>query len=122
MPGVPVLQDVTLEIEPGRGRRLRRAAPAPGKSTLVDVILGVLDPQQGEVLIGEWPIATVRPRWQRMIGYVPQSIVLFDDTVRANVALGVPPRRGRRGAAAARARRSRSSTTSSGRSPTGSTR
>ncbi|HEX3454131.1 MAG TPA: ABC transporter ATP-binding protein, partial [Gaiellaceae bacterium] len=90
VPGVPVLKDVTLDIEPGEDVGFVGSSGA-GKSTLVDVILGVLDPQRGEVLIGEWPIAMVRPRWQRMIGYVPQSIVLFDDTVRANVALGLRP-------------------------------
>src|SRR5262249_7967519 len=81
VPGVPVLRDVTLDIEPGEAVGFVGSSGA-GKSTLVDVILGVLDPRHGEVLIGDWPIATVRARWQRMIGYVPQSIVLFDDTVR----------------------------------------
>jgi ABC-type multidrug transport system fused ATPase/permease subunit len=90
VPDVRVLEDVTLEVEPGEWVGFVGASGA-GKSTLVDVILGVLDPQQGEVLIGDWPIRSVRTRWQRMIGYVPQSVVLFDDTVRANVALGCRP-------------------------------
>jgi len=50
---------------------------------------GVLDPDRGDVLVDEWPMRSVRRQWQAMVGYVPQSIVLFDDTVRANVALGV---------------------------------
>ncbi len=89
VPGVPVLDGVSLEIDPGESIGFIGPSGA-GKSTLIDVILGVLDPDQGDVLIAEWPIASVRRQWQQMVGYVPQSIVLFDDTVRANVALGVP--------------------------------
>jgi ATP-binding cassette subfamily C protein len=89
VPGVPVLDRVSLTIEPGESVGFIGPSGA-GKSTLVDVILGMLDPDEGDVLIAEWPIASVRRRWQQMVGYVPQSIVLFDDTVRANVALGVP--------------------------------
>jgi ATP-binding cassette subfamily C protein len=86
--GVPVLCDVSLEIEPGEAVGLVGPSGA-GKSTLVDLVLGVLDPDHGDVLIDEWPMGSVRGQWQNMVGYVPQSIVLFDDTVRANVALGV---------------------------------
>jgi ATP-binding cassette subfamily C protein len=88
VPGVRVLDDVTLEIEPGESVGFIGSSGA-GKSTLVDVILGVLEPDSGDVLIADWPIASVRGQWQQLLGYVPQSIVLFDDTVRANVALGV---------------------------------
>jgi ABC-type multidrug transport system fused ATPase/permease subunit len=89
VPGVPVLDTVSLEIAPGESIGFIGPSGA-GKSTLVDVILGVLDPDHGDVLIAEWPVASVRRQWQQMVGYVPQAIVLFDDTVRANVALGVP--------------------------------
>src|SRR5205823_12181458 len=90
VPGVPVLDGVTLDIEPGESVGLIGSSGA-GKSTLVDVILGVLEADSGDVLIADWPIASVRTQWQRLVGYVPQTIVLFDDTVRANVALGVAP-------------------------------
>ena len=88
VPGVPVLDHVSLEIEPGQSIGLVGPSGA-GKSTLVDVILGLVTPDAGDVLVDDWPLASVRHQWQRMIGYVPQSVVLFDDTVRANVALGV---------------------------------
>jgi ATP-binding cassette, subfamily B, bacterial PglK len=88
VPGVPVLEHVNLEIEPGEAIGLVGRSGA-GKSTLVDLVLGVLDADSGDVVVDDWPIRSVRRQWQAMLGYVPQSIVLFDDTVRANVALGV---------------------------------
>jgi ABC-type multidrug transport system fused ATPase/permease subunit len=90
VPGVPVLDGVSLDIEPGTSVGLVGHSGS-GKSTLVDIMLGVLEPDHGDVLVGEWPLGSVRRQWQTMVGYVPQSIVLFDDTVRANVALGVAP-------------------------------
>ena len=89
VPGVPVLDSVTFTIEEGEAIGLVGGSGA-GKSTLVDVLLGLLEPDQGEVLVDGWPINTVRRQWQGSIGYVPQSIILFDATVRANVAFGVP--------------------------------
>jgi ATP-binding cassette, subfamily B, bacterial PglK len=89
VPKIAVLNGVTLDIEPGEAIGLVGGSGA-GKSTLVDMLLGLLDPDDGEILIDGWPIAAVKRQWQQMIGYVPQAIALFDDTVRANVALGVP--------------------------------
>jgi ABC-type multidrug transport system fused ATPase/permease subunit len=60
-----------------------------GKTTLINVILGLLDPTQGSVLIGSEELPKVRTQWQRTIGYVPQSIYLLDDSVRRNVAFGL---------------------------------
>jgi len=88
VPGVPILERVNLDIEPGEAIGLVGRSGA-GKSTLVDLVLGVLDADSGDVIVDDWPIGSVRRQWQAMLGYVPQSIVLFDDTVRANVALGV---------------------------------
>lgn len=63
-----------------------------GKTTLVDLILGLLTPEEGELRIDGVPIARDNLRaWQRTVGYVPQSIYLTDDTVAANIAFGVPP-------------------------------
>ena len=61
-----------------------------GKTTLVDVILGLLRPQQGQVCVDEKPITPTNLRaWQSTIGYVPQHIYLADDSITANIAFGI---------------------------------
>lgn len=58
-----------------------------GKSTLVDVLLGLLRPYEGAVLVdGEFPVNSYQ--WHQKIGYVPQSIYLTDDTIASNIAFG----------------------------------
>jgi len=61
-----------------------------GKSTLVDMILGLLEPSKGRVTVDGTDIATNMRGWQSRIGYVPQSIYLCDDSLRRNVAFGLP--------------------------------
>ncbi len=58
-----------------------------GKSTLVDVLLGLLQPHTGEVLVDQ-QFAVNSYQWHTKIGYVPQSIYLTDDTIAANIAFG----------------------------------
>jgi ABC-type multidrug transport system fused ATPase/permease subunit len=66
-------------------------ATGSGKTTTVDVILGLLEPQEGALKIdGQLITAANRRQWQRAIGYVPQHIYLTDDSVAANIAFGVP--------------------------------
>jgi ABC-type multidrug transport system fused ATPase/permease subunit len=61
-----------------------------GKTTLVDIILGLLEPQKGTLEIDEKVITRHNLRnWQRSIGYVPQHIYLSDDTIAANIAFGL---------------------------------
>jgi ABC-type multidrug transport system fused ATPase/permease subunit len=63
-----------------------------GKTTTVDIILGLLRPQQGILLVDGVPIAADNLRaWQASIGYVPQHIYLADASVTANIAFGMPP-------------------------------
>ena len=62
-----------------------------GKTTAVDVVLGLLDPQNGQLIVDDVPITAANKRaWQRRLGYVPQHIFLVDDFVIANIAFGVP--------------------------------
>jgi len=63
-----------------------------GKTTLVDIILGLLVPTQGQVVVDDVAVDQKKiQHWQRNIGYVPQNIALLDTTVMNNIALGVKP-------------------------------
>lgn len=84
-----VLEDLSLTIQNGEAVAFVGESGA-GKTTLVDVILGLLHPQKGQVLYGNRNIFEMPYEWARMIGYVPQNVFLIDDTIRNNVALGIP--------------------------------
>lgn len=63
-----------------------------GKTTLIDVVLGLLQPESGSLIVDGHVIHSGNRRgWQRSIGYVPQQIFLSDDTISANIAFGVEP-------------------------------
>jgi ATP-binding cassette subfamily C protein len=84
----PVLEDVSLTIR--RGESIGVVGPTgAGKSTLIDVVLGLLAPTSGRITVDGVDIAGAPRAWQRLIGYVPQAAFLFDDTIARNVALGV---------------------------------
>ncbi len=61
-----------------------------GKTTLVDMVLGLLEPTEGSVLVDGVDIRDKLRAWQSQIGYVPQSIYLADDTLRRNIAYCLP--------------------------------
>ena len=61
-----------------------------GKSTIVDVMLGLLRPEQGRVCIGDVSVFDNYAGWLANIGYIPQTINLMDDSIRANIAFGIP--------------------------------
>jgi ABC-type multidrug transport system fused ATPase/permease subunit len=61
-----------------------------GKSTFVDVMIGILPPSEGQVRVNGHDIATNYRQWQDQIGYVPQFVYLMDTTIRRNVAFGLP--------------------------------
>lgn len=84
------LEGLTLQI-PARTTVGFVGATGSGKTTTVDIILGLLVPQQGRLVVdGQMIDATNVRAWQRTIGYVPQHIYLADDTVAANIAFGIP--------------------------------
>jgi ABC-type multidrug transport system fused ATPase/permease subunit len=86
------LSGVSLTVPHGSSVGLVGGSGA-GKSTLVDVILGLLEPSTGRVTVDGVDIATNIRGWQDQVGYVPQAIFLCDDTLRRNVAFGVPDAR-----------------------------
>ena len=90
---ISVIKDVKLAIE--KNTAVAFVGPTgAGKSTLVDIILGLLPPQQGRLLVDGVSINESNIiKWQRNIGYVPQHIYLSDDTVACNIAFGVPDRK-----------------------------
>lgn len=83
-----VLDGINITIK--RGESVAFIGPSgAGKTTLSDIILGLFKPQKGQVLIDGIPISKIE-NWAYIIGYVPQSVYLIDDTIRNNVAFGVP--------------------------------
>ena len=84
----PVLKDFSLTI-PARSSVALTGATGSGKSTLADTLLGLLEPDSGGVFSDGRNIRENLASWRSRIGFVPQHIVLFDDTVGANVAFGL---------------------------------
>ena len=86
----PVLENIHLAIK--KNNSVAFVGPTGvGKTTLVDIILGLLRPQKGQLLVDGVEIDNSNIiKWQRNIGYVPQHIYLSDDTVANNIAFGIP--------------------------------
>lgn len=84
----PVLKDLDLKIKKGQSVALIGPSGA-GKTTLADVILGLLKPQKGQILLDGVLVYDNLPGWSKIIGYVPQAVYLTDDTIRNNVAFGI---------------------------------
>lgn len=61
-----------------------------GKTTMVDIMLGVLKPQKGAVKVDGSNIADCMDAWHKKVGYIPQNIYLMDESLRKNIAFGVP--------------------------------
>jgi ATP-binding cassette subfamily C protein len=85
-----VLRQVSLSFPVGRITTIIGPSGS-GKTTLVDLVTGMLRPQQGVVWIDDLPLARINLKsWRRMIGYIPQETILLHDTVLNNVTLGDP--------------------------------
>jgi ATP-binding cassette subfamily C protein len=84
----PVLHAVSLVVPTGRITVLTGPSGA-GKTTIADLILGLYQPDQGHVLVDGVPLRDIDlASWRSLVGYVPQELVLFHDSIFANVALG----------------------------------
>lgn len=85
----PAISDITLTIPSGASVAFVGPSGA-GKTTIIDVLLGVLNPDKGNVLIsGLSPLLAVA-KWPGAVSYVPQDVVISAGTIRENVALGYP--------------------------------
>lgn len=85
------LVDINIDIAYGQVIGFAGTTGA-GKTTLIDIFLGLLIPQAGNIKIDGTELKTNNlAQWRSFIGYVPQDIFLIDDTIRANIAFGIPP-------------------------------
>ncbi|MCR6096284.1 ABC transporter ATP-binding protein [Salipaludibacillus agaradhaerens] len=84
------VKDVSLQIPIGSSVAFIGESGA-GKTSIVDVILGLLPPTKGEILVDGKSIIDQRRIWQQKIGYIPQFIFLSDDSILGNVAFGIDP-------------------------------
>ncbi len=83
-----VLANISFDIPKGKTVALIGASGA-GKTTLADIILGLHVPQGGDILVDTWSIRRNPNAWHRLLGYIPQTIYLTDDTIRKNIAFGI---------------------------------
>ena len=84
----PILQDADMWIPVGKSVGIVGMSGA-GKTTVVDIILGLLHAQSGEVFADGVSVKEYYAEWLSHIGYIPQMIFMLDDTIRANVAFGI---------------------------------
>jgi ATP-binding cassette, subfamily B, bacterial PglK len=86
---VAALDNVSLTIHKGQSIALIGKSGS-GKTTLVNVLLGLLMPESGDIHVDNHSVYTNLKAWQNLAGYIPQSIFLTDDTIARNIAFGVP--------------------------------
>ncbi|WP_034445494.1 ABC transporter ATP-binding protein [Butyrivibrio sp. AE2032] len=84
-----ILDKATMEIPVGKSVGIVGTSGA-GKTTIVDVLLGLLAPEEGRILADGVDVNTNYTGWLKNIGYIPQTIFMTDSTIRKNVAFGVP--------------------------------
>ena len=85
-----VLDELSLTIQKGESIGLIGGSGA-GKTTLADVLLGLLHPQKGAIYMDGMDVLAMSDAWSRIVGYVPQTVFLIDDSVKNNIAFGIDP-------------------------------
>ena len=86
---VYILKEANLKIPVGKSVGIVGTSGA-GKTTIVDVMLGLLAPAEGRILADGVEVRAHYKEWLKNIGYIPQTIFMLDSTIRKNVAFGVP--------------------------------
>ena len=86
---VMVIENASFDIRKGQTAAFIGPSGA-GKSTTIDILLGLLTPVKGKVFADDLDVFKNLPTWQKEIGYIPQTIYLSDDSIRNNIAFGVP--------------------------------
>jgi ATP-binding cassette subfamily C protein len=88
--GAPVIRSASFVIPAGSITVLQGPSGA-GKTTLIDLLTGLYDPDQGQIQLDEVPLSEIDiGRWRQSIGYVPQELNLLHSTIRENISLGDP--------------------------------
>ena len=83
-----VLRNISIEIEKNKAVAFIGPSGA-GKTTLADILIGILEPTSGRVQVDDCDVKTLGSKWCASIGYIPQSIYLIDDTIRNNIIFGL---------------------------------
>ena len=83
------IDNLSLTIEKGQTIGIIGAS-GEGKSTLINIILGLLSPEKGNILVDNINVERNLTQWQSKIGYIPQDIYLIDDTIKQNICFGIP--------------------------------
>ena len=81
------LQNISFTVDSGTSVGIV-GPTGSGKTTLIDLLLGLMQPQEGRILVNDCDIDDDLPSWTRKVGYVPQNIFLVDDSILKNIALG----------------------------------
>lgn len=85
-----VLDSISMRLAPGRMIMLNGVSGA-GKTTVADLIVGLIQPDEGEILLDDIPLTDINLRaWRSMIGYIPQELFLFHASILTNVTLDDP--------------------------------
>ena len=83
-----VISNVSFSIDKGKTVAFIGSSGS-GKTTIIDIILGLLEPQNGKIMIDDWNACEHISSWHKKIGYIPKTIYLSDDTIRKNIAFGI---------------------------------
>ena len=83
-----VMENLDMTIPKGKSVAIIGQSGA-GKSTMADILLGLLVPDRGDIKVDGVSIYDEMESWKRTVGYVPQTVFLCDDTIRKNIAFGI---------------------------------